>query len=655
MKKSIFLALGILAIGKAFTQNAPKIEMESWSDKPALHTIDKKYENESAVILLDTRRIEYVDDTKGNVISFKTLHKIVHINDDKGIEAFNKVYLQVSDNADIVDIKARTILPNGKVVILDKNNIKDLKEEDRQYKIFALDGLQKGCEVEYYYTYNKNTSFFGREILQMHMPVLSAKLEIISPDRLGFELKTFNSNSIPADTLLGDKHHLWVSMNNLAATEDEKYANATANMARVEYKLSYNSSKSKTERLFTWDELAKRIYSNYSSFTPKELKLTESLIEEKKWASLGSNKEKIVAIENYIKKNIGTREDIDGDDAENIEKILKNKIASHRGIIRLYTLLFNKLAIEIEFVLTGDRSDFTLDKKFENWNNCENSLIYFTSERKFLAPTVATMRYPWIEPNWGNAYGVFCKGTVIGTFSTAVAEVKQIVLEDYTQSSSNIDAKIELTPSLDTLVLNTSQIYRGYAASTYRAIFNFASDEEQKRYLKEIIKFGANSENILSSKIDNKDFESYSDNKPFVLNAVVKASELVEKAGDKVLIKVGDVIGRQVEMYQEKPRMFPMEFPYANTQERKIELTIPEGYKIKNINDLAIKNTYEDNGQLTMGFVSAYKQEGNKVIINIREEYRKTFYPLSQYEDFKRVINSAADFNKVVLVLEKNK
>ncbi len=35
------------------------------------------------------------------------------------------------------------------------------------------------------------------------------------------------------------------------------------------------------------------------------------------------------------------------------------------------------------------------------------------------------------------------------------------------------------------------------------------------------------------------------------------------------------------------------------------------------------------------------------------EEYRRVSYPLSQYEDFKKVINASADFNKVVLVLQK--
>jgi len=653
MKQLCLMAISAMLLNNMYAQNLHTVETETWNDKPALHSIDKKYQQESAVILLDSRRIEYIDDTKGNVISYKTQHKIIHVNDDKGIEAFNKIYLPVSDNADLLAVKARTILPDGKVIELDKSNIKDLKEDDRQYKIFALEGLQKGCEVEYYYTYSREANFFGREIIQVHMPVIAAQFCILSPLRLSFETKTFNNPARQADTVINDKRRVTVDLYDLPGADDEKYASYTANMARVEFKLSYNASKNKTERLFTWDELAKRVYANYSSFTAKELKKADELVEEKKWMNLGSSKEKIVAVENYIKGTIGTRRDITSDDADNIEKILRNKIASHRGITRLYAIIYGKLGIDIQFVLAGDRSEFTIDKSFENWNNCENALIYFSAEKKFLAPTETSMRYPWIEPYWGNAYGLFCTGTTIGTFSTAIAEIKPIPLEDYTHSSSNIEAKIELNAAADTLLINTRQLYSGYPAGAYRAIFNYASEEDQRKYLKEFIKFGTNSENIVSSKLENKDFESYTDNKPFVLNATVKASELVEKAGNKVLVKIGEIIGPQVEMYQEKPRQFPMEIPYAHTLQRKIEFTIPDGYVVKNLSELVIKDTYQDNGETTMGFVSGYKQDNNKVIIDILEEYRKTYYPLSQYEVFKKIINAAADFNKIVLVLEK--
>jgi hypothetical protein len=128
---------------------------------------------------------------------------------------------------------------------------------------------------------------------------------------------------------------------------------------------------------------------------------------------------------------------------------------------------------------------------------------------------------------------------------------------------------------------------------------------------------------------------------------------LIEKAGNKLLVKIGMAIGPQAEMYQEKPRQEPINIEFGHVEERKIEFIIPAGYTISNVSDLKMDQTFKDNGELTMGFVSDYEIKGNILSIHIMEEYRKTFYPLSQFDQFRKIINTSSDFNKVVLVLEK--
>lgn len=649
-KNSIIIFCLLFFTHLAISQNIVK---ETWDEKPQLHNIDSKYQNEPAVIILDKRRVEYIDQ-KDEIAVYKTLHRIVHINDDKGIESFNRIYLPVSSNAEIVDIKARTILPGGKVIELSKNDIKDLKEDDDQvYKIFAMEGLVKGCEIEYYYTYIRNTSFFGQEIFQSRVPEKEILFQLVAPGRLVFEIKSRNSDTKAVDTVIDDKRYAYLTEKDIPGAEEEKYCAFEANLKRVEYKLSYNRSRNDNDRLFTWDELAKRVFNNYSNISDKELKKVNDFIKDMKVENLSSETEKIVSLENFIKSNFATREDINTDDADNIEKIIKTRIASHFGIIRFYGALFRQLNIPFEFVLATDRKKYFIEKPFENWNYAENAVIYFPKLKKFMAPTAAEYRFPWIEPAWGDANALFCKSTTIGNLTTAFGEVKKIPLEDYTQSVNNTEADVSLNKTADTLLITISQIYSGYSASVYKAIFNFSSDENKRSVKKEMIKFGTKSENVVSSSIENDDFESYHLNKPFKLTATVKASELVERAGSKILVKIGDIIGPQVEMYQEKPRQFPMDIDYPHILQRNITFAIPEGYTVKNPDDLKINHTYQEKGETTMGFVSTYILEGNKIQINILEEYRKTRYPLSQYEDFKRIINAAADFNKVILVLEK--
>ena len=143
--RSLFLLTALLAAFTGFTQAT--YNKFQWSPVPALHTIDKKYEQSSAIFIADDRTNEYIIEKDGFYF-YRTLHRIVHLNNDKGIEAFNKIYLPFEERVEIVDVKARTILPGGQVMELDRKNIKDLKDDDGEYKIFALEGLTKGCEVE---------------------------------------------------------------------------------------------------------------------------------------------------------------------------------------------------------------------------------------------------------------------------------------------------------------------------------------------------------------------------------------------------------------------------------------------------------------------------------------------------------------------------
>ncbi|MBI5371582.1 MAG: DUF3857 and transglutaminase domain-containing protein [Sphingobacteriales bacterium] len=650
MKNTLLILATVLLTAPA--SRSQEIERESWDSKPALHPMEHKYNEESAIIVLDKRRVEYVDEKEG-VAVYRTLHRVIHINDDKGIESFNRVYLPVSDNNDIVDIFARTILPDGKIIQVSKENIKDLKEEEDVYKIFAMEGLVKGCEVEFYYTYKRNTGFFGSETFQGRLPVLDARFDLVAPQRLIFELRPFNSAIKPADTVVNEKKWITIAEKSIPGVEEEKYSAYQAGLKRYEYKLSYNTSRKTNDRLFTWDELAKRVYANYVTVTEKETKRTNDLVSDMKVKDLATETDKIVAVENYIKTNFTSRDDIGGEEAANLEKIIKSKLASHTGIVRLYSAVFRQLGIPHEFVLAGDRNKFSVEKNFENWNNTDNAVIYFPSLKKYMAPTLSEYRFPWIDPNWAGTNAFFCKSTTIGEYTTAFGEVRMIPLEDYTKTVINTEAEVSLNQTNDTILVSISQIYSGYSAAAYRAIFNYNSEENIRMITKEMIKFGTNSENVISSKVENKDFESYHQNKPFILSAVVKASELLERAGNKIIVKIGDIIGPQVEMYQEKPRQFPMEIDFPHVLERRIRFTIPEGYILKNPDDIKISHVSEDKGQTSMGFTSSYEIRGNVADIHIIEEYRRTSYPLSQYEEFKKVINAAADFNKVVLVLEK--
>ncbi len=654
MKKPI-LSLLILAATVQFTYSQkPTILTEAWAANPAISAINSKYSKESAVVLSDRRRIEYVDDGKGDVLAYYTLHKLIHINDDRSIERFNKIYLGLNEKADIVDVKARTILPKGKTFNLNQNDIKEIKEKDGNlYKIFAMEGLEKGCEVEYTYTFKRPVSFTGREALQGDLPQLETTFEIVCPERLHFEIKPFNFSFNPVDTVINGKRFVKCLQKETEGVDEEKYAFYDANVKRIEYKLAYNDAARKGERLFTWNELARRIYSVYTDFTPKENSSIIALTAENGWEKLKDEPAKIVAVENYIKSKYTYNEDQSDAETNTIAAVVKNKAGGTVGFMKLYTAIFQALGVNYQYVLAADRSRTAIDRTFENWNNCDYALFFFPSLNKFIAPTRIDFRYPWIVPTWGGSNGLFFRRTSLGNITTAVSEIRNIELEDYTQSINNIDTRLELNSSMDSLSIDAKQYYSGYAAVDLRSAYNFSNDDTRQKIIKQMAKMLSSSENVIFSEVIDPEFEKAVSNRPVTLHIKTKSGELIERAGNKLLIKVGMVIGQQVEMYQEKKRQFPINIDYGHIEDRKIEMLIPKGYIVKNLNDLKINQVYKDNGAQTMGFTSDYKLNDNVLSINISEDYRNTFYPLTQFDQFRKIINSSSDFNKVVLVLEK--
>jgi hypothetical protein len=652
-KKTLFLVVALASAQQLFAQS-PNIEKETWADKPAIHAIDSKYSKEAAVVISDTRRIEFADASKDEIDEYYTIHKIVHINDDRGIEGFNKIYLGLSENSDIVDVKARSILADGKILELDKNDIKDIKEEDgNTYKIFALNGLEKGCEVEYFYTFKKSTTYFGREIVQERIPILATTVQVIGPARLKFEVKSYNFNVSASDTVINNKRIAQCIVKNTPGLDEEKYAYFDANVYRIEYKLSYNTSGSSTERMFTWNELAKRVYSVYTDYSDKEYRAASDLVTANGWDKLTDEVAKITAVEDFIKKNFTYNEDLNSADGNALATVLHVKIGGTIGTMRLYTAIFQNLGVNYQYVLSGNREKFAVDRQFEDWNNCEYPIFYFPTENKFLAPTRPDYRYPWIFPSWAGTNGLFCKKMSLGNLTTAVADIKTVPAEPYDQTVQNLEARLELNPELDSLSIDEKQIFQGYASVNYRDAFNYSNDEQKKNIIKELTKAFANSENILFSEVLNQGFEDETPNKPLILHTKTKSGELIERAGNKLLLKIGMAIGPQVEMYQEKPRQEPVDFEFGHIEERKIDFVIPDGYTISNPNDLKISQTYTDNGEQTMGFVCSYEIKGNLLSVHIVEQYHHEFYPMEQFDTFRKIINSSADFNKVVLVLEK--
>ena len=648
MKKLLSVCVYLL------TAMASQAQLTDWDKTPVVHEAKFAYTTEGAVILNDNRTVEYYQDEKKGTMLLITNRKLIKVNDDNGVEAYNKIYVPVYYGAEVLQLKARTILADGKVINLPDSKIFEVEEEGRRYKKFAMEGVEKNSEIEYIYQYKKEATFFGTEIFQSGLaPFEAANFTLITPDYLSFTIKGYNGFVVGKDSVINKKRIVNAVCKDILPVDEEKYGNKDAFVKNVQYKLSYNLSKDKSVRIFTWNELAKNVYNNLTGYTDKEIKAVDNFLKNAKIPVTASEEEKIVALEDYLKTTINVETTGLTEDASQIEKIIKSKVASNTGIDKLFILAMDRLKINWQIVFPSKRDELPIDEELENYKLIDEIVFYFPTTERFLEPANASFRYPYITPYWAGTKGLFLEGTTIGNFKTAIASFKDIFMQPMAESAHNMEISLKFNTKMDSLLIHSKQILKGYGATVYRPAYNFTPKDKLEDLSKEIIKSVANSDVVKNISVQNTALTDGYLKKSLIIEGDVASTELTEVAGNKILVKIGVAIGPQVEMYQEKERQLPISIQYPHVLDRVINFTIPAGYSIKNANDIDMSITDKASGTETMGFISTHKLNGNELSVLVHEFYSVTDYPVSSFDYFTKVINASADFNKVVLILEK--
>ncbi len=177
----------------AQTQTAEYLNYE-WNKNPQLQKLNAEELKLNSIGIKYKIIREYIYNKNGDLELYITKHQCVHVNNDDAIESFNKVYIPYTIGETIVSVKARTITADGKVKEVNQSSMKELEnvEDKGSYKIFALEGVDKGSEVEFMFTIKLKPNIYGVEYLQDEYPKKNVELDIISPSNLAFKTKCYN-------------------------------------------------------------------------------------------------------------------------------------------------------------------------------------------------------------------------------------------------------------------------------------------------------------------------------------------------------------------------------------------------------------------------------------------------------------------------------
>lgn len=651
LKHKILIAF-VLIFQIALSQTEPFYTNYSWNENPT-YTIAEGIDD-PIIALKDKILTEFYFQEEG-LVEYFLEHRVLWLNSDEKIEDYNKVYLPYSSTSELKVNKARVIKKDGKIVELDDSKILTAQDEEtgQNYKFFAFEGIEKGSFIEYFYVVRRYPRYKGSRItFQTDYEKKNVEFDLYAPKNLVFDFKTFNNApSVEQDTIIENKLHWKIKMDNVEPLNNEELSAYNASKKAVIYKLDRNTADNSKD-ISSYSNVAQNIYSYYY----KELngKTENSIKRFLKEALNGENlnEEDIIRnLEFFIKSNIFITED-GSENFKDLNEIIDKKVANETGVLKLFVALFKSLNIKHEIVLTSDRLKLKFDKDFEANNFLTDFLIYFNKSKTYLSPTELDSRYGFPPAYLTDNYGLFIKEVKVGDFVSGLGKIKYIkpIKAKKTVDKMIIDVDFE-KDNISNSIIKLNHSMAGYYAMYFQPYIHLIKDEDREELIDGIAKRINDDINITSKEFINDDPKLFGI-KPiqFIINFDTEA--LTEKAGKKYLFKAGDLIGEQMQLYQEKERVLPVENEYNRSYLRTINIKIPDGYKVANLDDINIKNTFTKDGDELLIFHSYYELKDNVLTITADEHYRENKIDTENYEAYRTVINSAADFNKLVLVFE---
>lgn len=637
-----------------------KYSSYDWDSSPKFSQTDT-IKAENGVIFLLERKINEVYINKDQIFEeLNVYHRQVKVLTTDALVGYNRFYIQLEDVLEIVQIKARFIKKDGKIVELPKESIKEVEnlENKGNYKVFAIEGAEVGGIIEYFYILKKEFKAHSSFYAQSEVTKLNFEVLFTYPIKLEYYFKSYNGlppfkeikNKVDKKEIdKNEKTTMVITVPYIAPLVDEKYSASDANLMRFEYTLAYNRYNSAL-RVNSWNKASSFIWNNLYALSNDENKAIDNYLKKIPLNGLDI-RQKIRAIEGKVKTGITLSTEVPS--SLTLDKIIELKQAHSRGITKLLVNLFQKAGINLELVITTDRLKRNFDPYFNCMNFLDEYLIYFPDINDYTLPDKLQFRLGVVIDNYTGNYGLFFHPLKYNDdLQTLAYDIRFIPYTNYLKNADSLNINLKIDIEKLQLEVKTRRVFTGTLAQGFQANWEFIPADRKTEAVNSIFNMGSDNNQLISYEAIGTSQSDIGIN-PFIWNVVQIAPSLIEKADNDIIVKIGEVIGEQSQLYREKPRKLPVDVNNIMHYHREINLTIPEGYKITNPDEMKMKVEMVNNNMVSCAFTSDYTLKGNQLKVIVHEYYKEQSYPLYRFEEFRAVINAAADFNKKTVILTK--
>lgn len=595
--------------------------------------------NAPAEILYNSVRYSFLPD---NTIE-KEYYSKIKIYDKKNAEQWLNIEIPLffEDRLDKYDVKIYN-LANNKVEKISIDKKEQLKENfTKGLKIYklAVPNVLDGSIIEYKYKVVTSNAANLTYFLEYDIPVVYQEYNLEYPDdRIVYHFNNTGNIINPKYSVSSTEDRLGALYNifrfgyeNMKPLQKEKFVKE---MDRYRGKIKPQLKKYKGNYFIysevkDWNEVALRLDNNddFGGFLKGDI---GDILPDKIRGSYNSL-EKANKIFSFVKENYKWNRKDAILTSQSLRQLLKTKSGNSAEINLFLIKLLRSVGIEANPLLISTVDNGILNIVSPSLGNLNTVLasvkidgqVYFYDATSFSSKANILPQRDW------NDFGILIeknKGTSFSYSNTDVSKKEQVII-------ANLDVENFLVKG--TFLQRDNGMY---AIESYDE-FDINKDKYNQSFT---TGYNADIKEVESKLLENGDFES---------RMQFSGNTLMDIVGSKVIINPILFLNKKNESFdQTDERKFQIDFISAFEKEKKIELEIPQGYKVSSLPKG--KKISTDDKEISY----EYKVEtsGNKLIITSKVNIASQNYPKEYYPFFKQIWKVISDSENQVITLEKN-
>jgi len=494
------------------------------------------------------------------------------------------------DGSEIVNIKARTIEPDGSIVNFEgkayEKSIAKAKGLKYMAKTFTLPKVQVGSILEYYYTVDLSEHY----VVNSHW-ILSDEL---FTKHAKFSLKPYADSNSPLGVRWtwqglppeagqpkeGADRVIRLEVSNMPAFQEEDYMPPENELkARVDF--TYSEEDYEKDPSKFWKKKGKKLNDGVESFIGKRKAMEDALAQivsanDPPEVKIQKIYERVQKMRNTSYEARKTEQELKRDKekpASNVEELWKRGYGDGRRLNWLFLALVRAANIEAYPVLASDRRNYFFHPNSMDAGKLDSSLVLVKANGKdiYCDPGAAFTPFGLLEWEETGIPGLRLDkdgGTWIQTMTPKGSDSRVERHANFTiTEAGGLEGKLSIT-------------FTGLEAMERRVEERLQDEAARKKYLEDQAKeyIPAASEVDLTNKPDWSSSSS-----PLVAEYDVKIPGWISSAGRRALFPVGIFGATEKRVFDHTDRAHPIYFSFPFQKDDDVTVTLPAGWQVNSL------------------------------------------------------------------------